>query len=41
MNKIKIIKDVPYAGVVTVDFILYKWEDDFPSIYDDFRNGWT
>ena len=25
----KIIKDVPYAGVVTVDFILYKWEDDF------------
>jgi lipid A 3-O-deacylase len=25
----KIIKDVPYAGVVTVDFILYKWEEDF------------
>ena len=25
----KIIKDVPYAGVVTLDFILYKWEEDF------------
>lgn len=25
----KIIKDVPYAGVVTVDLILYKWDEDF------------
>ena len=28
-NKNKIINDLPYAGVVTVDFILYKWEEDF------------
>ncbi|MDD2896753.1 MAG: lipid A deacylase LpxR family protein [Aliarcobacter sp.] len=28
-NHNKIIGDVPYAGVVTVDFILYKWEEDF------------
>ena len=28
-NKNKIVNDLPYAGVVTVDFILYKWEDDF------------
>jgi hypothetical protein len=25
----KIVGDVPYAGVATVDFILYKWEEDF------------
>lgn len=25
----KIIDDVPYAGVATLDFILYKWEEDF------------
>ena len=25
----KIVGDVPYAGVITVDFILYKWEEDF------------
>jgi lipid A 3-O-deacylase len=28
-NYNKIIGDVPYAGVITVDFILYKWEEDF------------
>jgi hypothetical protein len=28
-QKNKITKDVPYAGVVTIDFILYKWEEDF------------
>lgn len=28
-EKNKIIKEVPYAGVVTVDFTLYKWEEDF------------
>jgi lipid A 3-O-deacylase len=25
----KIVGDVPYAGVATIDFILYKWEEDF------------
>lgn len=25
----KIIHEVPYAGIATLDFILYKWEDDF------------
>ncbi|WP_368029304.1 lipid A deacylase LpxR family protein [Arcobacter sp. s6] len=28
-QKNKIIKDVPYAGVMTVDFSLYQWEEDF------------
>lgn len=28
-KKEKITKDLPYAGVATLDFILYKWEEDF------------
>ena len=28
-RKDKIIGDLPYAGVTTLDFILYKWEEDF------------
>ena len=28
-KKEKIIDDLPYAGVITLDFILYKWEEDF------------
>lgn len=28
-KKEKIIGDLPYAGVITVDFILYQWEEDF------------
>lgn len=28
-NPNKIVGDLPYAGVVTLDFILYKWEEDF------------
>ena len=27
--KNKIVGDIPYAGVITLDFILYKWEEDF------------
>lgn len=28
-TKQKIIGDLPYAGVITIDFILYKWEEKF------------
>ncbi len=28
-KKEKIIGDLPYAGVITLDFILYKWEEKF------------
>ncbi|BAK72992.1 MAG: lipid A-modifier LpxR family protein [Arcobacter sp.] len=28
-KKEKIIGDLPYAGVATLDFILFKWEEDF------------
>lgn len=27
--KRKIVGDLPYAGVITLDFILYKWDEDF------------
>lgn len=28
-KKEKIVGDLPYAGVIAVDFILYQWEEDF------------
>jgi|GEM_PF-987028 len=28
-TKEKIVNDSPYAGIATMDFILYKWEEDF------------
>lgn len=28
-KKEKLVDDLPYAGVITLDFILYKWEEDF------------
>lgn len=28
-NPNKIVGDLPYAGVITLDFTLYKWEEDF------------